>query len=307
MNRPDLALPTAGYMAAVGMFDGVHRGHRFVIRRLAEEAEARGLKPLAVTFSRHPLSVIAPDREPKLLTSPDEKRRLLLEAGAAGVVMLDFTPELRAMTAAGFMRMLRDEHSVAAMMVGYDHRFGSDSPRCPADYAGIGREEGVEVVVAPPMPCEGAQVSSSAVRRMLGEGDVEGAAGALGRLYSIDGTVVAGRQLGRTIGFPTANISVDPLRMIPATGVYAARVHTSDGTIHGAMVNVGHRPTVDNQGELSIEANIFGFDGNLYGSTIGLEFAARIRDERRFPDLEALKSAIAADSAAARQVLEKLP
>ncbi len=284
-------------MAAIGMFDGVHLGHRFLIGRLADEAHARGMRAVAVTFSRHPLAVIAPEREPGLLTSAHEKCRLLREAGADEVVMIDFTPELRKLTAEQFMRQLHDRHAIESLVIGYDHRFGSDSPKSE-DYPAIGERAGVEVTIAPPRDEGQTQISSSMVRRQLAQGDVEGAAAALGRPYSLDGIVESGKQLGRTIGFPTANLRPDTARMLPAEGVYAARAILPDGQTHPAMVNIGRRPTVDATGApLSIEAHLIGYEGDLYGSRLDLQFMKRLRGECRFDTVDALRRQLTLDRA----------
>ena len=291
-----------GAVAAIGMFDGVHRGHQFLIGRLADEAHSRGLKAVAVTFPRHPLALIAPQREPAMLTSPSRKYDLLLQAGADEVMMLSFTPELRSLTAAQFMGLLREKLGVERLMVGYDHRFGSDSP-APGEYVVIGRKEGVEVVEAPNMPTDSENVSSSMIRRELALGNVEKAAEALGRNYRLEGVVVAGKQLGRTINFPTANLQPDSAMMLPAEGVYACRAILADGTEKAAMVNLGRRPTVDAAGApLSVEAHLIDFDGNLYDAPLALDFVSRLRGERKFDSLAELKQQLAADREAAKQI-----
>lgn len=283
-------------MAAVGMFDGVHLGHRFLIGRLADEAHEQGLRAVAVTFSRHPLAVISPEREPGLLTGADEKIRLLKDAGADEVVMLDFTPQLRKLTALQFMNLLHDRFGIIKMMVGYDHRFGSDSPSVAAIPA-IGRSAGIDITCAPPRDDDDdEQISSSMIRRALAAGDVGKASEALGRPYLLDGIVTTGKQLGRTIGFPTANLQPDEARMIPGEGVYASRATLASGESYPAMVNIGRRPTVDVAGApLSVEAHLVGFEGNLYDSQLNLQFMRRLRGERKFDSVEALRSQLEAD------------
>ena len=289
-------------MAAIGMFDGVHLGHRFLIGRMADEAHARGLRAVAVTFSRHPLAVIAPEREPGLLTGPEEKCRLLREAGADDVVMLDFTPALRQLTAEQFMRQLHDSAGIERLVIGYDHRFGSDSPKME-DYPAIGHLTGIEVTVAPPRDEGSSQISSSMIRRELAEGNVEKAAEALGREYTVDGMVEGGKRLGRTIGFPTANLRPEVARMLPAEGVYATRALLPSGESYPAMVNIGRRPTVDVAGApLSVEAHLLGFEGDLYGSHLTLEFLQRLRGERKFDSVEALRAQLEADRDQALEV-----
>lgn len=290
-----------GHIAVVGTFDGVHLGHRFLLDELRSRGAEAGLSPIVVTFAAHPLSVVNPEAAPRLLTTLDERLRLLRQAGIGETVVLPFDDRLRMMSAREFMTMLRDRHGVRALLVGFNHRFGRDRLGGVDDYRRIGREIGVAVTLADEYrPADGMAVSSSAIRKSIGEGDVAAAARALGRSYSIAGVVGCGKQLGRVIGFPTANVTdVDSAKIIPATGVYAATV-TAAGHSHRAVVNVGYRPTVDKAAgaPLSIEAHIPGFAGDLYGSPVEVAFDSRIRGERRFPSLDALRSRIALDIAA---------
>lgn len=298
----------AGYVAAVGMFDGVHLGHRFVVERLVGESRERGLSPMIVTFRRHPLEVIAPGRAPRLITGAEQKERLLLDLGVERVCMLDFDRSLRSLTAAQFMQRLHDEYGVRVLMIGYDHCFGSDCPRGIEAYRAIGEQTGVEVIGMPALAPSGEQICSSMIRRLLSSGDVATAAKALGHPFSITGVVEHGRQLGRTIGFPTANLRLADDAIVPHEGVYAAAATMSDGLLRPAMVNIGRRPTVDRPGaDLSIEAHILDFDGSLYDETLSLTFCRRLRDERRFDSLEELKEALAADAAATRKALGEMP
>lgn len=289
-----------GHIAVIGTFDGVHRGHRFLLDELRSRGEATGLSPMVVTFAAHPLSVVRPDAAPKLLTTLPERLSLLREAGISDVVVLPFDDELRQMSAREFMTMLRDRRGVKALLVGFNHRFGSDRLGDFDDYRRIGREIGVDVTKADEYrPADGIAISSSAIRRNILDGDVAAAARSLGRSYSIAGTVGRGRQLGRTIGFPTANLyGVDSDKILPATGVYAATATVGERQ-HRAVVNVGHCPTVDSSVDapLSIEAHIPGFAGDLYGCPIEVAFDSRIRGERRFHSLDALRSQIALDIA----------
>lgn len=298
----------AGSVAAVGMFDGVHLGHRFVVERLVGEGRERGLSPMIVTFRRHPLEVIAPDRAPRLITGAGQKKRLLLDLGVERVCMLDFDRSLRRLTAAQFMERLRDEYGVRVLIIGYDHCFGSDCPRGMGAYRAIGEQTGVEVIGMPALAPAGEQICSSMIRRLLSAGDVATAAKALGHPFSITGVVEHGRQLGRSIGFPTANIRLDDDALVPLEGVYAVEAAMPDGLIRPAMVNIGRRPTVDCPGaDLSIEAHILDFADSLYGETLSLTFCRRLREEKRFDSLEGLKEALAADAAAARQALGEMP
>lgn len=280
-------------VATVGMFDGVHAGHRCVIDRVAALARRSGRIPMAVTFADHPMAVIDPERAPKLLMDPADKAAALVEAGIEKVVMLDFTPELRSLTAAGFIGMLNRDYGVEALVVGFNNRLGSDGMN--GGSLSALRPEGVEIEAVAEC-AEG--VSSSAVRAALGRGDVAEAEAMLGRPYRLSGTVVGGHRIGRTIGFPTANVDVGPRRLMPAAGVYAADV-TVDGCSEPmrAMLNIGRRPTVDAPGApLTCEVHILGRSIDLYGHRLHIDFLRRLRDERRFDSLDRLRRQLEADA-----------
>jgi riboflavin kinase/FMN adenylyltransferase len=286
------------HAAAIGMFDGVHLGHRHLLQQLKAAAAERRLAPMAVTFGAHPLATIAPQRAPLLLMSAEERLQRLSAIGVE-VLALDFTPELSALTAREFMTMMHERHGVDMLMLGFNNRIGHDRLGSLSDYQAAGREVGVEVLGAEELT-QPQGISSSAIRRLLSEGRVSEAAEMLGRPYALQGTVVIGRQLGRTIGFPTANISVEPADMlIPECGVYAG---TACG--HSAVINIGHRPTVDHSADaaLSIEVHLLDFSADLYGSQLRVEFAQRLRSERKFSSTQELRSAIAADAAHVRKL-----
>ena len=280
--------------AVIGTFDGVHRGHIHLLNELKRHAAARGLQPLALTFDRHPLSLVDPSGVPEPLSSPDERVNLIRAQGVECEI-LPFTPQLRQMTATGFLAMLRQNYGVNLFIFGFNNRIGSD--RIDATSALIPEIEaatGVSILCATAL--QGANVSPSAIRRALADGDVKGAAEMLGRPYSISGEVVAGRRLGRTIGFPTANVSLQRTRVLPAPGVYAGQTLG-----HKAVINIGRCPTVTgcNDAPLTIEVHIIGFSGDIYGHILNVEFLRRLRTEKRFASLDELKEAIAADVARA--------
>ena len=210
-----------GRIAAIGTWDGVHPGHRFVLSSLADAGHRMNLEPVAVTFSTHPLSVVAPERAPKNLSSLPDRIAMLRDAGAKDVIVLDFDNSLRAMTAAEFLRMLRDRYNIHAVMLGFNNSFGSDRLKGVDAYRAVA-PEGMKILQMPEYEGNSGKVSSSLIRRLISAGDVAEAACRLGRLYCVKGRVVGGRRLGRTIGFPTANLAVDPRRLLPAAGVYAA-------------------------------------------------------------------------------------
>ncbi|MDO4995427.1 MAG: riboflavin kinase, partial [Bacteroidales bacterium] len=207
-NR-NISAPLEPSVATIGFFDGVHCGHRFLIRQVREEALRRGMRSMIVTFTRHPARVLRPEAELHLLTTTDEKMRLLRETGIDDVQMLPFTPQLAALSARDFMeRVLRDRFNVRVLVIGYDHRFGHNRAEGFEDYVKVGCEIGMDVVQARELD-GGQHVSSSAIRHALAEGRVEDAAAMLGRPYSLGGTVVRGHHVGTDLGFPTANLRLD--------------------------------------------------------------------------------------------------
>lgn len=287
-----------GRIAVVGMFDGLHAGHRFLLEQLQSEGVDRGLHPLAVTFANHPLEIIAPGRAPLLLSTPDEKSSLFAETGMEAEI-IPFDDSLRLTSASDFLHMLAKRYNVQAMMLGFNNRFGHDAPRDFDTYRRLALSHGIELLQAPELTIGDRHISSSAIRVLLAcEGDAGTAATMLTRPYSLTGIVAGGRQIGRTIGFPTANISLgDARKLIPKTGVYAAVATCRNGMAYPSVVNIGHRPTVEKSAAapLSVEAHLIGFDGDLYGQQLVLGFIARIRPEQRFPDLEALRCQIEDD------------
>lgn len=311
-------------IAVVGMFDGVHSGHRYLLDQLRLQAAERSMKPLVITFTNHPLSVIAPDKAPRLLTSPLEKAALIRSEGFLGdeILLLPFDEKLRSTSAAGFLGMLRGRFDCAALLMGFNNRFGHDAPGDFASYKQLAANAGIELIQARELPAR-AGVSSSEIRRLIAAGEVADAAALLGRPYTLTGTVVRGKALGRTLGFPTANLHTPSTLILPAPGVYAAtatiapplfpstvasRQASSKAEVsYPAMVNIGSRPTVDDPGApLSVEAHIIGLpEGtNLYDCRLTLSFVDRLRSERRFASLEALRAQLLLDRAAALAALK---
>lgn len=296
--------------AVVGMFDGVHRGHRFLLDRLKEEARARGLLPTIFTFPAHPLSVVCPARAPRLLTEPAEKLHRLTECGfdPSQVGFLVFDDTLRGMTASRFIGMLHDRYGVDFILRGFNNRFGTERDLSPQDYREIAATQGVELIDATSL-CHGEgenppPVSSSRIRQALASGEIDRADIMLGYRYRLTGTVVNGKRLGRTLGFPTANLNPDhSSKLIPAEGVYFC-VATKPGMLsHRAIVNIGTRPTVDgSNSRLSIEAHILDFDSEIYGTDLTLEFVSRIRPEIKFPSPVELTRQLDADREFARNI-----
>ena len=281
---------------ATGFFDGVHIGHRMVIRQLVDAAAARGDESMVITFWPHPRNVLQQEaRSFRLLTGLEQKRKMLLELGVDRVEVLDFTREFSRMTAEEYLSMLKERYGAAAVLIGYDNRMGSDAKR-PSEVAAVAQSLGLEVIRTEAVRTEpGYEVSSTMIRNLLAEGDVVGAGDMLGYRYSVQGVVVAGNRLGRTIGFPTANIRLyDPLKMVPGDGVYFVEVETLEKTFYG-MCNIGCKPTVASGNARTIETNIFGLDEDIYGLDMKITFIRKLRNEVRFGSLEELRVQLEAD------------
>lgn len=285
--------------ATVGMFDGMHLGHRRVIEQLCAAARSRDMLPAVFTFDRHPLTLVNPARAPKMLSTVEQKSKLMVEYGAREVVVLRFDEALRSLSAGEFMTLLHDRYGVELLLVGHDHRFGRGRTESFDDYVRIGRECRITVMREDKLtlPGQPLPVCSSSVRKALSEGDIQLATSLLGHPFAIHGRVGHGRNVGHTIGFPTANL-IPFLRdqQLPAPGVYAGSAVTQGGARHMAMINIGTNPTVSHDNSLKIEAHLIGFDGDLYDSILSLTFTRRIRDEQKFPSLDALKARLKADA-----------
>lgn len=294
-----------GQIATIGFFDGVHKGHRYLFKQLNEEAAARGLKPLIVTFEEHPRTVLQSDYIPKLLSTKEERKALLSAYGE--VVMLRFST-IRDLTAEQFMIRLKEEYGVEVLLMGYDHRFGSDGLRNPEDYRRVGAKQGIEVLRMEEYQDGTQHVSSTEIRTALEKGDVERAKELLGRPYALFGKVVHGKGLGRTIGFPTANIEPEePNKIIPMAGVYEVKVKGERSLVNGewslvigdcSLVNgdcslVKGICNIDAKG--TIEVHLLGYKGNLYGQNLTIQFMQFIRKERQFHSLDELQQQIKAD------------
>ncbi|MBR4432734.1 MAG: riboflavin biosynthesis protein RibF [Paludibacteraceae bacterium] len=270
-------------IATIGFFDGVHKGHRYLFKQLDRMAAERNLEPLIVTFEQHPREVLQADYVPQLLTSTEERRALLSAYGQ--VLMMPFA-QIQALTAAQFMEFLHTKYDVSVLLMGYDHRFGSDRLSKPQEYRMLGEKIGIEVLTDHEFVDGEYHVSSTEIRTALENGNIAVANDLLGRPYSLRGTVVHGKGLGRTIGFPTANIEPnDPNMIIPKPGVYAvqARAYAFEWT--SAIMNIGE----------ALEVYIPNFQGDLYHQALEVRFMRFLRNEKQMSSLDELQSQIKED------------
>ena len=279
-------------IATIGFFDGVHKGHQFLFAQLCSIAEQEELQPLIVTFDQHPRAVLQNDYIPQLITSLEERRALLQQY--AEVLVLPFE-QIRALTAQQFMSFLKDEYDVQKIVMGYDHRFGSDKLNQIHDYRLVAQSIGMEIIKQGEYIDGEWHVSSTEIRQALLNGNVVVANELLGRNYTLNGVVVRGKGIGRTIGFPTANIQPEtPEKIIPKSGVYAVQARTNTSSWMPAILNIGTNPTIGNN-EQTIELHIPHFDENLYGQQIFMKFTRYIREERRFVNISVLREQIEKD------------
>ncbi|GAT72821.1 bifunctional riboflavin kinase/FAD synthetase [Microbacterium hydrocarbonoxydans] len=294
---------------AIGKFDGVHAGHRAVIRRLKERAAASGSRAVAVTFDRNPLAVLRPDRCPENVVTTDRKLELLGELELDATLLLTFDAELASRSAQEFVvDILVEALEVSSVLVGEDFRFGRGGSGTPELLREMGSQHGftVEVVEDVFLPGSDRRVSSTWIRELLMEGDVATAAEVLGRPVDVRGEVVHGLKRGRELGFPTANLSAVVDSFVPADGIYAGWLVDHDtGIRHPAAISVGTNPTFDDVLERQVEAHVLGESGlELYGHDVTVEFAERLRGMVAFEGIEKLKDQIAADVLDARRVLD---
>ena len=291
-------------VATIGFFDGVHLGHRHLINQVKMAASLNGWCSSIITFPVHPRQVIQSDYQPSLLSSPEEKIELLASTGIDNCILLPFTRELSQLTAWEFMQLLYDQYKVRMLVIGYDHRFGHNRAETFEDYCRYGRELGIHIMQATAYTQEQDKVSSSVIRRALLSGEVSTATTYLGYPYFMQGTIVSGYQVGRKIGFPTANLQVDfQNKLIPAIGVYAVRVSVNGQSYRG-MLNIGHRPTLNNGTDLSIEVHILEFEGDIYHQPMRIEFVDFLRPEAKFNSVDELTLQIQKDKEAAIKILE---
>lgn len=304
----DSGLPpdSRGTVVTVGTFDGVHLGHRDVLTRIAERAREMSLDSVLVTFNPHPLEVVNPAAAPLLLTTEQEKIEVVAESSVRYMAIVPFTAALQRYSAAQFVDdVLRHRFHVKHLVIGHDHGFGRGREGDVDVMRALGRERGfgVEVVNAV-ATADGRVVSSTLIRRAVAGGDLNHAAQALGRPYSVQSRIRRGEQRGRTLGFPTVNLESPPARkLLPPDGVYAVRTQTPAGAF-GGMMNLGPRPTFGDHVR-SLEVHLFDTDVDLYGASVRVDFVERLRETRTFAGAEELKRQLHRDAEGARAILRR--
>ncbi len=307
MPRSGLPPGTRGTVLTVGTFDGVHLGHRAVLREVEERARGRGLESVLVTFDRHPLSVVRPRDAPPILTTPSEKKEILAQTGLDRVGLLPFTRNLSLYRPEEFVRLiLVERYRVRELVVGRDHGFGRSRSGDAETLRRAGERHGFGVDVVPEVRVDGEAVSSTRIRRAVEEGRAADAAAALGRPYSFTGTVVRGSGRGRELGFPTANLRPpgDP-KLMPAPGIYAVRASLPSGARAG-LLHLGPRPTFDDAAP-SVELYLLDFEGDLYGRRVRVDVLERLRDVASFPSSDDLVEQMEEDRRRAREYFASRP
>ena len=300
-------------IATIGFFDGMHEGHKYVISQVTKLAEKRGDGAIVFTFDRHPASLFCPEKAPKLLLTPEEKMDKIAACGVEDIVMFEFDEDLADFSVEEFLQLLKEEYEVDTLLLGYDNHFGKKEKDASGnfinptfdDYVKNGKEVGVRIKRLEEFHNEDntlGTTSSSLIRNLLLDGNLKEANARLGYNYSLSGKVVSGYQIGRKIGFPTANIEVQD-KLIPKNGVYAAFATIGkDTTRKKAIVNIGMRPTF-NGNETTVEVHILGFEGDIYDKEISIELVSRLRDEQKFDSTEDLISQINMDKTSAEDML----
>lgn len=277
------------YAATIGFFDGVHKGHQYLIHQLKAVAKERGCQSAILTFAQHPKQILT-GQAPLLLNTYDERIERIKAQAVDEIFCFQFDI-IQGMTAREFLHILKNQCNVDVLLMGYDHHFGSDHLASIESYQAIGKEEGVDIIPIQQAP-EG-DISSSKIRNAIQHGDMTTANGMLGYPYPMSGTVVHGKGLGHRLGFPTANIAVDSSKIIPQSGVYAG-VAAWDGKEYTCLINIGTNPTVGNE-ETSIEVHIPSFSGNMYGQVLTLQVIKFLREEKKFATLDELTQQIKLD------------
>ncbi|MBN1463529.1 MAG: riboflavin biosynthesis protein RibF [Paludibacteraceae bacterium] len=283
------------FVATIGFFDGVHAGHRFLLQILKDEASRLGKQSLVISFQAHPKSVLSADTTPPLLTLNEEKIEMLSEFGIDACVLLPFDKEMAALSAYDFFKQLIFPLGVGTLFIGFNHRFGKNRAEGIDDYIRYGQELGITIQEASSFTLDTEKVSSSIIRNLILNGQLEKAATFLSYPYFLKGEVVSGNKIGNTIGFPTANIELtDCSKLLPPNGVYAVTVEVQKNRFWG-MLNIGYKPTIGSNNKKTIEVHIIDFNESIYGEKICVTFIKKIREEKKFSSINALQNQLKQD------------
>ena len=297
-------------VVTIGMFDGLHAGHRILLQKVTEKAREINGESVIISFWPHPRIILNKDADSlRFLTSLEEKTKLFSETGIDHLVLIPFTKDLASLTAGEFIeRILIKGINLKHLVIGYDHRFGRDRASSQPEFYKYAEKYGFTISKVEEVEINGRHVSSSVIRELILKGKIKEASSLLTYNYLLSGRVIGGQRLGRTIGYPTANIEPqEPRKLIPPDGVYACIVHIL-GEKHGGMLNIGYRPTLKTgQKQRSIEVHILDFNLNIYSEEATIEFIERIRDEKKFDGIEQLKKQLMVDEKRIREVLRKYP
>lgn len=287
----------------LGTFDGVHKGHQSILNKVTQDATANGYESVVLTFFPHPRMVLQKDHNIKLINTIEEKAQLLQELGIQHLILQEFTKEFANLSAEQFVEEVLVKHlNIKKIIIGYDHRFGKNRSADIHDLMDFGRKYKFDVEQISAQEINEVSISSTKIRKALEEGKIETANDYLGTPYFITGNVIKGKQLGRTIGFPTANIQLnEDYKLIPKIGAYIVSA-TIDGKLIKGMMNIGYNPTVNNQA-LSLEVHFLDFDKDIYNKKIQIHFHKYLRDEQKFPSLDALKQQLAKDLQATKDFI----
>jgi riboflavin kinase/FMN adenylyltransferase len=294
--------PDKDTILAIGVFDGVHLGHKHLLAKLIERARELNLLSVVVTFDPHPQKLLSPKTELPFLTSLEQRKALLKDAGAEVVIVLPFTQELAQLSAREFVGLLKDRLRLKELVIGPDFTLGRDREGNVSTLRKLGEDMGFTVTVVPPVRINGEMVSSTAIREALAGGNLERVHSLIGRPFSLRGKVVRGESRGAKLDYPTANLEIEPEQALPAEGVYATWAYVGSRA-YESVTNIGRRPTFGG-GKSVVEVYILGYRGNLYGQVLKIDIMERLRAEKQFSSVEALKQQIAEDVARGRAILE---
>jgi len=285
--------PEKDMLLTIGVFDGVHLGHKYLISQLKELARQQDALSGVITFRQHPQEVLSPQTKLPFLTDLDQRTNLLQNEGVEAIITLSFTPELARLSPGQFLGLLKKYLRMRGLVIGPDFALGQSREGNTDTLRRLGQEMGFSVTVVPPMIIDGEVISSTAIRKALAEGDMKRVRNLFGRPFSLHGRVIAGARRGVELGFPTANLDIDPGQALPTEGVYVSRAHIDDQA-HPAMTNIGKRPTFGSSQRV-VEVYLLDYHSNLYGQELAIDIIERLREEKRFDTPEQLKKQIAED------------